>query len=77
MLTKIAKQLEPESVLSGENIDWAVGENLAFTSLVKEGFKVRITEFKIQAAALSRIATQFCTTLKQQRVIMFFKPCKW
>lgn len=42
---KIAKQLEArkESVLSGENIDWAVGENLAFASLVKEGFKVRIT----------------------------------
>jgi 2-oxoglutarate dehydrogenase E1 component len=42
---KIAKQLEArkDAVLSEENIDWGTGENLAFASLIKEGFKVRIT----------------------------------
>lgn len=43
--SKIKKQLKlrQETLKSGENIDWGLAENLAFASLIKEGFPVRIT----------------------------------
>ncbi len=43
--SKIAKQLEnrAKTVESGENIDWGIAESLAFGSLIKENFPVRIT----------------------------------
>lgn len=42
---KILRQLEARktAVESGENIDWGTAESLAFSSLVQEGYPVRIT----------------------------------
>ncbi len=43
--SKIRKQFETreKTFKSGKNIDWGLAENLAFASLIKEGFPVRIT----------------------------------
>ena len=42
---KIAKQLEArkETVESGKDLDWGIGEALAFSTLLDEGYPVRIT----------------------------------
>jgi 2-oxoglutarate dehydrogenase E1 component len=42
---KLVRQLEAKRSMfkSGEGIDWATGEALAFGSLLKEGFKVRLS----------------------------------
>ncbi len=43
--SKIARQIEAKKKIleSGKNIDWGTGEALAFTSLLSEGYPVRIT----------------------------------
>ena len=43
--SKIVRQLEAKQKMmeTGENIDWATGEALAFGSLLKEGFGVRLS----------------------------------
>lgn len=53
--SKIARQLEAkkEMISSGQNLDWAAGEGLAFATLLNEGFKVRITGQDVKRGTFS------------------------
>lgn len=42
-----------QSMASGQNIDFATGELLAFTSLLEEGYNVRLTGQDVQRGTFS------------------------
>lgn len=52
---KVARQLETKKdmITSGEGIDWATGEALAFATLLDEGFKVRMTGQDVKRGTFS------------------------
>jgi 2-oxoglutarate dehydrogenase E1 component len=52
---KILRQLDSkkEMITSGENIDWALGEALAFGTLLKQGYPVRLTGQDVERGTFS------------------------
>jgi len=54
--SKIARQLEAkrQAIETGEGIDWATGEALAFGSLLREGHRVRLSGEDVQRGTFSQ-----------------------